>query len=201
MQHYNNTNNAWEQVIPVINAQQTTGAVPNLGNFNANNRQHVIQPFPPKREVGDYYRGVQYIYISNIVFAIKQIRKHLKIIQFNIKALHNHIEQQYYYEIYHHIISEITCSIINIIQYLWLIKSEQRYVLEKNSEIQKMYSDQLSNNKSEPYSYALEYIVEHCKDIDILLTNLFQDKINTVYNAMYRMHNFMNNIINTLNFN
>nr|QBK88898.1 MAG: ankyrin repeat protein [Mimivirus LCMiAC01] len=141
-----------------------------------------------------------YLFVSKLEYTIKQIKKHVKIIDSNQEALVDHFDKRYYYEIYHRIISEMVHAIINIFQNMTLASFEFSKIGRKLKGLHDTFGRIYEDHKNDDYAYALEYAKNYTDDIRKLVGNI-DETFNNMYSELVKLHSMLNEVIKVLNYN
>jgi len=147
----------------------------------------------------DFNQG-KYLFVSKLEYTIKQIKKHVKIIELNKEAIIGHFEDGYYYEIYHRIISEMIHAIINIFQNIIFANFEYNFIKNRLSELGREFGDRFKIHENDPYAYALEYPIIYIDDIDKFIDDI-DETFKKMYGELVNLHSMLNEVIKILNYN
>lgn len=146
----------------------------------------------------NYHNINIHLFTAYIIYTTNILGKHLSVIQYSINALFNHLENEYYYDVYSKIITQMIITIINIMENIKLCKNNQYDVNTKKDELKKKLQDMDEHHHSHPYEYALFQSIE---SVDSMIKNIdtFFATLDTVYLRCNEIHNQLNDTIELLN--
>lgn len=171
-----------------------------LGNRIKNNRISPFNTFPENSDTRfKNANNDSYYYISNIILAIRQIKKHIANITENVNQMKKQfIEYEYLYELYQTIIPNIYLSLFNIFQNISLVEYEKNRAVAKTNEINKLFVDNYNKNREHPYSYLLEYASECLENINKLINDT-QNESKYIFDICLRITEKLNSVIGLAN--
>lgn len=144
------------------------------------------------------YGGKKYFFMSRVYYATKRIRWHFDIIEKSIAVIKDHFNKDFYFEIYHHVITQIVTSMINISQYLAFIYADKNIMIKKATDIRTEFTNRFNQFKSHPYSFSLEYAADLAQDM-ITTTNKISETLGNFYRTITEIQNDLNTVIELTN--
>ena len=149
----------------------------------------------------NYATEIACYFTSLLEYTTRQIQKQIKILQHNVRVMSAHMFGNYYYEIYHRIMSDMVHSIINIFQNIVLGYKERDYINTIIAAMKNLF-EQIRNggNKNDPYIYAITYALESIDDTQKAVTDIYST-YNKLYTELVVIHNEFNSVIDLLRYN
>jgi len=133
---------------------------------------------PDTTDLGDF-TGFNYIYISKAVYLLHHIINSLKIISINIDNIIEHIDSDYFYEIYHRIGTNILTAIINIFQNMLYFKGESSSIINQTNQIFSRFEELHHKNSKINISTAYEIAKNVANDINKIIDKKFNEELYT----------------------
>ncbi|ARF09435.1 ankyrin repeat protein [Indivirus ILV1] len=183
---------------PGVVTQPLIGAKPIIPNAN---QTILYEPDNNSRlflQSGGIYIYKPYYYVSKYIFGMQQIYNHLCAINYNFDVFKNHIENSYFKEIYHQIMSNMLLSCYNIFQNMILCKNEIIEIKANTDKIINMYKLKFTKHEEHPYSYLLEYCRTYAEEINTIIDTT-QDQMTIVYDYCVKFIDSMNEIVDLIN--
>lgn len=143
------------------------------------------------------YGDVPFYFISKISFFISQINKHINAIYKNFITLGYNIKDNYFYEIFYRIITNINDSIYNIFQNLIMIKKEESYIHETVRALKILINEKLIY-KDHPYFFYFEEMRDTINNLGKDLGIIFTD-INDFFKSILGVIDLINAYIKNIN--
>lgn len=143
----------------------------------------------------------KYFFISKFNFYYDQIEKHLFIINHNIEAIKNHIDNNYYYEVFHGLITNTVIAIINALQYLIHLPYEIEIIKNNSREIKILFDKKLKENYADNYyAFSYEFAADAANKI-YKESNNINNYLIELYETLFSVYSNLNSIIELLNMN
>ncbi len=155
-------------------------------------------PFLKQKEDNGKY--IYFYYPSETLFATDQLKLHLDIINENTKYLVNVAKNNNNYSQLIQYISYIQTELMNTVQYIKLILSEEnKQLLQKRTkDLSKFFTEIFRDHGEHPYSYSLEYAKniadDTLKQIEDMLNNTKE-----LYDNIHKYQNTLNQFIDLIN--
>ena len=169
------------------------------GNLLIKYNHSLIQKYKIKSEGKDEYNYKLYN-VSKISFAINQIKKHTEIIRLNNVTIINLLKINYYYEIYHRIITNNITSLLGMVNYIIQIDIQLTYLNENYKNMEKQYKLFASWLKNKSQRKAQDIITEIIRLINLIIKNLneLKKKIKEKYDIIYDYYFLLEKILNII---
>ena len=210
LNHLNDPNNALSsfQIDATNNFGINVPGYPgSIFRYNNPNTQTGVQSYSINTEqlnrvyaTTGFYIEKPFYFISKFVYALDKIIKHIELLVKSIQnSLKSHINNEYYYEVYHRILSYSVTTILNIFQNMFfVIIQEQGELMDKIQQLINLFNDNFVKFKNNPYSYSLEYAKDHALALQ-KKKNGIGEKFVSIYETLIEVHNDFNGIVELLN--
>lgn len=141
----------------------------------------------------------QIYFLSVFEYSINKIVQNNVEIVNSFKAIFNHIENDYFYEIYHRLGSQIYKLVLNSVQYLTLISNKRYYVKRKINQLQNKIYNMLPDVQAHKYEFN-HYYMEQSVGQMVELEEKISKLLPVLYNSLIKVVNVnMNKIIDFIN--
>ena len=144
----------------------------------------------------------RYWRISKLFFATNRIIGTIRLIYLNFSKLKETIQNENkFHQSYHKLLTEIVFSIVNIYQYLDFAKKSIREsnLTNKLRELKNTFDIAIDNNEGNQYLFALEYCSEYLENIINSLSDVYENKLNKLFEYFYTFHTNLNEFIKLIN--